>query len=346
MPDTEAGPLTARTDLTESKAGGKGTIGRAMIEHLRGRERALEPLGWTGREAEWIALVCLHSGIFTRPQFCRYFETHRVAAHRFVQALLKRRVAVESGRVIFSGGAEVCLISGKAIYRALGAGNIRLRRKASPNVVMRRLLSLDFVLEHPRMNWLPTEAEKVEFFESLGLDRRMIPRRTYYGAVGKQQHYFALKLPIAVDSETATFVYADPGNGTDTEIRTWGAAHARLWDAVREKGRQVRVIAIAAEHEPIDRAKRVLRRWAATPPGKPSEGLTVKQEIKLIGDAMTHSDEDVLAEYGGFGEAMRRCVELERLPEAKVPEGVSINGYSTWRATRFSQAEGGYAAYF
>ena len=44
-----------------------------MIEHLRGRERKLEPLGWTGREAEWIALVCLHSGVFTRAQFCHYF---------------------------------------------------------------------------------------------------------------------------------------------------------------------------------------------------------------------------------------------------------------------------------
>ena len=37
-----------------------------MIEHLRGRDRKLELLGWTGREAEWIALVCLHSGVFTR----------------------------------------------------------------------------------------------------------------------------------------------------------------------------------------------------------------------------------------------------------------------------------------
>ena len=36
-----------------------------MIEHLRGRDRKLENrLGWTGREAEWIALVCLHSGVF------------------------------------------------------------------------------------------------------------------------------------------------------------------------------------------------------------------------------------------------------------------------------------------
>ena len=46
-----------------------------MIEHLREREKALEPLGWTGREAEWIALVCLHSGVFTRAQFCFYFDS-------------------------------------------------------------------------------------------------------------------------------------------------------------------------------------------------------------------------------------------------------------------------------
>ena len=34
-----------------------------MIEHLRGRDRKLEPLGWTGQHAEWIALVCLHSDL-------------------------------------------------------------------------------------------------------------------------------------------------------------------------------------------------------------------------------------------------------------------------------------------
>ena len=30
-----------------------------MIAHLTGQERALEPFGWTGRQAEWIALACL-----------------------------------------------------------------------------------------------------------------------------------------------------------------------------------------------------------------------------------------------------------------------------------------------
>ena len=70
-----------------------------MIEHLDGREKALEPLGWTGREAEWIALVCLHSGVFTRAQFCFYFDARRNRAHRFVKTLVERRAAVEWKRL-------------------------------------------------------------------------------------------------------------------------------------------------------------------------------------------------------------------------------------------------------
>ena len=123
--------MTARTDLAEIiKGEGKGDhIGRAMIEHLRGRERALEPLGWTGREAEWIALVCLHSGVFIRPQFCDYFETDRKQALRVVRALVERRAAIEGDSMMFLGGARLCRISSMAIYRALGVENIRHRQK-------------------------------------------------------------------------------------------------------------------------------------------------------------------------------------------------------------------------
>ena len=37
-----------------------------MIPHFRERAAALEALGWTGPDAEWLALVCLHSGVFLR----------------------------------------------------------------------------------------------------------------------------------------------------------------------------------------------------------------------------------------------------------------------------------------
>ena len=283
-----------------------------MIEHLRGREQALESLGWTGREAEWIALVCLHSGVFTRAQFCQYFDTDSKRAHRFVKSLLDRRAAHDGEWPILNGGAKTCRISSKAIYRALGVENIRHRRKATNPVVMRRLLSLDFVLEHPGMNWLPDEPEKVEFFEELGLPLRLLPRRIYYGVVGNQKRYFALKLPLAVDPETATFAYVDPGHQTDRELYSWGAAHGPLWDALRKKGRQVRVLGIAAENLILERTRRVLERWAAAEPGKPSEGRTLQQEIKRIDTALRTNDETVLAEYGGFNGAMKRGAELER----------------------------------
>ena len=186
-----------------------------MIEHLRGRERKLEPLGWTGPETEWIALVCLYSGVFTRAQFCHYFgDAHRWKAGHFVQTLLDRKAVVEGQGPVFNGGGKTCRISSKPIYRALGVENIRHRRKARQPVVMRRLLSLDFVLEHPGMNWLPAEPEKAAFFEELGLSRRLIPRRIYYGAVGAQKRYFALKLPLAGDARTVTFAYVDPGHQT------------------------------------------------------------------------------------------------------------------------------------
>ena len=310
-----------------------------MIAHLRGRDRKLELHGWTGREAEWIALVCLHSGIFTRTQFCHYFDTHRVRAQRFVKMLLARKQAVETAWPPLNGGGKTCRISNKAIYRALGVENIRHRRTASDLVVMRRLLSLDFVLEHPGMNWLPAEPEKVEFFEEIGLPLRLIPRRIYCGVVGNQKRYFALKLPLAVDPKIVTFAYVDPGHQTDTELYSWGAAHGPLWDALRKKGRQVRVIGIAVENAILDRTDRVLETWAAADPGTSDEGLTVKQEIKAIDDAMTHSDENFLARYGGFAKAGRRSVELQRRPEAKLTEGVSIDDYSTWRAVRFADRD-------
>ena len=58
----------------------------------------------------------------------------------------------------------------------------------------------------------------------------------------------------------------------------------------------------------------------AAEPGTPDQGLTVKQEIKAIHEAMVGEER-----HGGFVEAGRRSVELQRLPEAKATEGVSIS---------------------
>ena len=45
----------------------------------------------------------------------------------------------------------------------------------------------------------------------------------------------------------------------------------------------------------MDRTARVLRVWASTSPKETEEGLTVKQEIKAIHEAITRRDQEFLA---------------------------------------------------
>ena len=129
--------------------------------------------------------------------------------------------------------------------------------------MLRQLLSLDYVLEHPQLPWLPSEQEKVAFFDLLGFDRRRLPRRLYHGADGNQTRYFALKLPIAADTKTATFAYVDPGRYTDTELRSWGAAHEWLWRALRLHGIEVRAVVIGADYTATIRAEAALKTWSS-----------------------------------------------------------------------------------
>ena len=86
-----------------------------MIDHLRGREKALEAFDRTGCRAEWIAL------------------------------------ATEENVSGIVGIGRVCRIHRRSIYRALGAGDRRRRRITSKEVLMRRLLAFDYVLDHPQL---------------------------------------------------------------------------------------------------------------------------------------------------------------------------------------------------
>ena len=121
------------------------------------------------------------SGAFTRAQCGVYFQAgdDRKRLLRFVRALIEQHLAIEDERPIFPGGARAVLLTGKPIYQALGIPDVRHRRStaATTIVLMRRLLSLDYIIARPTFGWLPTEGDKVQRFEALGLDRRTFPYR-------------------------------------------------------------------------------------------------------------------------------------------------------------------------
>ena len=130
-----------------------------MIAHLADGAATLMARGWPRREAEWLTLVCLHSGVFLRCQYLAFIgRTSPALAHRFIRRCGK--YAVEQP---WNGSRlRICRIASQRIYRVLGVEHVRHRRPAAPEAVLRRLLSLDYLLEHPRTAWLPTEAKKVD----------------------------------------------------------------------------------------------------------------------------------------------------------------------------------------
>ena len=305
-----------------------------MTLHLKGREKVLEAFGWSGRKAEWIALVCLHSGVFTRRQATRFLDTHHDRARRMVHALIAQGLAAEETVPGIRGIGRVCRIYARRLYRAFGAEHIRHRRAASPQVLMRRLLSLDYVIEHLDLPWLPTEPEKIAAFEALGIERNLLPSRLYRGAAGDTRRYFPIKLPVALDAKRAVFVYAEPGHDTVSGLRSWGTAHRGLWSALRRRGHSVEAVAVGRTRRETERARRVLGRWSKAS-GRGEEDPQVRDELARIERAIHRGATEVLDEYGGLQAALKRSVALEKEARRQAGQG-GLRRARTWRTRRLA----------
>ena len=274
-----------------------------------------------------------HVPVFSRAQLAFYLQMSRWQALRFVRSLVTKGFAAEDTLE----DQKVCRIFRRRVYQTLGTEDIRHRPVSSREILLRRLLSLDYVLEHPGLPWLPTESEKVAAFKALGIERRHLPLRVYRGAVGETRHYFRLKLPIAVEPDRAVFVYADPGYGTATALRSWGAGHRRLWKALRKRDRKVEVVAVAREIETLVRAERVLGRWAGNfGRGGSVDDPLAGREIARIEQAILKGNVRVLEEYGDLQGALKRIVELKKIARKRSSKMI-IEGFSTWWSRRVTK---------
>ena len=252
-----------------------------------------------------------------------------------------------------AGGARAVLLTGKPIYTALGIPDVRHRRgkDATTQVLMRRLLSLDYIIDRPTFGWLPTEADKVQRFEALGVDRKDFPYRLY-GPDGtpKIPRYFAFKLPIAVDDQAATFAYVDAGQTTDSELRAWGTAHAPLWAALRARTFAVHVVAVGTGADAADRAAPVLKSWTqdgdgtgtADPTGQTQADPDIRQEIARLKAAIPTGNRSLLAPFGGFRPAVDRLKALRQLPEGRPTRTTArgaIDRFTFWSTVRLTTPE-------
>ena len=310
------------------------------VPHLAGRDAALRELGYSGHEAAWLALVCLHSGVFTRPQFTAHHSSGINAARRFVRRLVDAGVAREYPVPDAAPRLRYTHVFSRALYRALGNENIRHRRKTQPIHLFRRLLSLDHVIRHPDLPWLATEQEKVEHFTGRGIRREDLPSQLYGRGDKRARRYFIQKLPIAADEKSATFVYVDPGRHTDTELQRWAAEHRSLWSRLRALGTAVHVAGVArtlaAQHE----LSRKVAAWqqssaSAGKPLTPRERRTLAAADADLDLALATGDPSPCARWGGFNPCRVLCIQLRKradLEDSGGASGARIDGYSTHHA--------------
>ena len=316
------------------------------LVHLQGREKNLAQFGWTAGKAEWIALVCLHSGCFLRSQMCRYLQIDRHAACKLVRSIVDQGFAVEVQLKDHPGAPHLCRISNRQIYRALGAENIRHRRGGLPRVTFLRVLGLDYILEHPTHHWLPTEQDKVDFFHSkLNVPTHLLPSRVYKGTAGNQQRFFVSKYPIAHEKTTVTFLYIDPHDFTDKPLRSWLSDHRSLFDALRHAGKRIRVVAVASQRKILARADPILSTWSKAQP-VPRRASADTDELDKIKYALVARDTHTLQQqWGGPDAAFKRMNELatQLYPEEEVPKEEAtvtvtprIDNHSLWHSIRLA----------
>lgn len=309
------------------------------VPHLAGRDAALRDLDFRDWEAAWLTLVCLHSGVFTRTQFTEHHDCSTETTHGFVRRLVDAGIAREHPLPEIDTRLQYTHVHGRGLYRALGIENVRHRRAAEDVVLFRRLLSFDHVVRHPRLPWLATEPEKVAHFTGRGLRRDQLPSRLYGGPTKRTRRYFALKLPIAADETSATFVYVDPGRNTDRELQRWAAEHHALWSHLRAARTEVRVAVVARTIAAQHHLSRKVAAWANAPstaqPLTEDERQTLAAADADLDVALATGNPRSLERWGGLNPCRRLVISLRKradLEDAGDTSRARIDAYSSHHA--------------
>jgi hypothetical protein len=178
---------------------------------------ALINLGYNEQESRFLYLVATHSGYFTAHQFLDYTGTSKGwNVHQFTS----KSIRLGHVRAATCGyRTSVFNLFSRKVYGALDKDNLRNRRRLSDELIHTRLLILDFVLGHPGLDYLETEAEKIAYFRELAVPEALIPGRVYKGIDPNSttKRCFVDRFPVFFSAEsecppgklTPTFVYCD-----------------------------------------------------------------------------------------------------------------------------------------
>jgi hypothetical protein len=226
---------------------------------------ALQHLGYTDQEGQFLCLAALHGGYFLRRQYAHFLdrEDGGTVSQLIEKALMKEHAKASSWR----RKVQVYHLSARPLYEAIGQPDNRNRRRRQPLSIKNKLMGLDFVLGHPDVHYLATEQEKVGYFvDTLQVPVAALPTKQYRAAKtgGITARYFVDKYPLFLSekpvpggSPVVSFCFVDEGQATLSHFETYLDQHGSLFSFLP----QFCLVYVAANAAPFERAERMFERY-------------------------------------------------------------------------------------
>ena len=179
---------------------------------------AIERLGYTRQEAEFLYLAATFSGYFLPRQFVAFAGVKWGKRSTNFTAKLERRGHATWREYSNVGG--VYQLFSKTLYRLIDRENLRNQRRHSVEFIRTRLLLFDFILTNQTYEYLETDEDKVCYFHrQLELPLRALPAKAYAWRAGSEPvlRYFVDKFPMFFETSDdraasrVTFSYVDAG---------------------------------------------------------------------------------------------------------------------------------------
>jgi hypothetical protein len=210
------------------------------------RVQAIAALGFTERQASFLAAVALHSGYCLRRQYetfagIRYGKNVRA----FLDGLVRREFAVRFGGRADRG--HIYHLHRRQLFGAIGEADHRHRRPASPAQIARRLMLLDVVISRRDLPWFATDADKVDVFTSrFHVATHALPQRASTGDAGSAAEYFPHHLPVFLSPDGLPYFVYLAADGSADAFATFLRDHALLLRSLSRWG----ILTVGTRHWP------------------------------------------------------------------------------------------------
>lgn len=203
----------------------------------------LQRLGYTEREAAFLAVAARSSGYFVARQYAQFLNRKigGITQQLIEKAVARGHVEVE----VHDGWRRLCHINSRTIYRLVGDESSQNRRFKGPAETTTKLMILDYVLERPdeRTGFVCSPEEKVWLFRDwMGIGETCFPRGPRRGqseSAMKRDRLFPDRFPIFRPKARnrdgrVQFTYFDPGSASVSAFERYLETHQPLFDVLRD----------------------------------------------------------------------------------------------------------------